>query len=785
MTPRILLTSVFVVLITQITTAQSSFTQTIRGNVADKISNSPLPGAIVVVQGTDPVIGASTDMDGNFKLTNVPIGKQNLIVNFVGYKAAYLAGITVNSGKEVVLNILLDEEINQMSEVVISAKGEDNSTALNTMTSVSARTFSVEETQKFAAAVNDPGRMVSAFAGVVSADDGGNSISIRGNSPTGLLWRMEGLEIPNPNHYASAGASGGGISILSAQLLGNSDFMTGAFAAEYGNALSGVFDLKLRKGNNEKREFTLQAGVLGLDAAVEGPLSRNNRGSYLFNYRYSTLNLLDNMGINVGSNTNFQDLSFHIFLPTEKLGTFSLFGFGGLSGQFQKAERDSLVWEDEFMRYDAVFYSNTGMAGLKHVISLGANTYLQSGVTMSAHQMGFEIERLDDSYAPKFAYNENYLNRKIQITSLINHKFNARHSVRAGFYQSVFLFNLHHKYDEDGTIVTPLNASGSTSLNQSFAQWKYRMTDDLTMNAGAHVMYAPESKNISVEPRLGMRYVLNPVNTISLGYGIHSQMQGMGVISAQINNSDGTVSHPNKNIGFSRAHHFVAGYERNLTELIYLKTEVYYQSLFDIPVKNEPGSSYSLVNIRDGYITDALVNDGVGRNYGLELTVEQKTHKGLYFLLSASLYDSEYKAKDGIWRDTRYNGSYATAFTAGKEWKVGKNEKNNTIGLNLRITHAGGFRETPIDLQASIENGETRYIESEAFSLKNTDYFRTDIRVSYKKNRPKATSTLALDLMNATNHKNIYGKDFDPLKGTVVTYYQVPLIPVLSYRIEF
>lgn len=418
--------------------SQTSITQTIRGSVTDKISNSPLPGALVVVAGTDPAIAGLTDAEGNFKLLNVPIGKQTLGVSFIGYKPAVIQNITVNSGKEVVLTILLDEEINQINEVVISAKGEDRSGVLNNMTSVSARSFSVEETQKFAAAVNDPGRMVTSFAGVVSADDGGNNISIRGNSPAGLLWRMEGLEIPNPNHYSEAGSSGGGIAIISAQLLSNSDFMTGAFAAEYGNALSGVFDLKLRKGNNEKREFTFQAGFLGLDAATEGPLSKSGGGSYLVNYRYSTLNLIGKLGINVGANTNFQDLSFNVFMPTKKAGSFSFFGFGGLSSQYQKAKRDSSTWEDEFMRYDARYYSNTGIAGLKHTINLGDRTYLQSGATVSAHEVGFQLDRITDTYSSQFEYNENFLNKKIQITSVINHKFNAKHSIRAGFYQSKY-----------------------------------------------------------------------------------------------------------------------------------------------------------------------------------------------------------------------------------------------------------------------------------------------------------------------------------------------------------
>jgi hypothetical protein len=165
--------------------------------------------------------------------------------------------------------------------------------------------------------------MSASFVGVVSPNDGGNNISVRGNSPYGFLWRMEGIDIPNPNHFANAATSGGGISILSAQILANSDFLTGAFAAEYGNALAGVFDLRLRKGNNEKREYTIQAGLLGIDLEAEGPVSPGSAHSYLVNYRYSTLSMLANLGLEVGDAiTNFQDISFNVTLPTKRQGTF-------------------------------------------------------------------------------------------------------------------------------------------------------------------------------------------------------------------------------------------------------------------------------------------------------------------------------------------------------------------------------------------------------------------------------------------------------------------------------
>lgn len=344
-------------------------TQTVRGTVVDMISQAPLPGATVVVLGVEPIIGTAADIDGNFRLNKVPVGTRSLKISFLGYKERVLPNITVTSGKEVVLQVTLEENVVQGKEVTIVAQVEKDK-PLNEFSTVSARTFSVEETQKYAAAVNDPARMSLAYAGVVATDDGNNNIAIRGNSPNGLLWRMEGVEIPNPNHFSNVGTSGGGISILSAQTLTNSDFMTGAFPAEYGNANSGVFDLKLRKGNNQKTERTIQAGFLGTDLAIEGPFKKGYNGSYLINYRYSTLSMLGALGVPVGDAiTNFQDISYNVFLPTEKAGNFSLFGFGGLSNQNFDAKKDSSAWKNNYDRYSWNFRSNTGAAGLTHFLA--------------------------------------------------------------------------------------------------------------------------------------------------------------------------------------------------------------------------------------------------------------------------------------------------------------------------------------------------------------------------------------------------------------------------------
>lgn len=762
-----------------------SLTQTIRGTVVDKISKATLPGATIIIEGTNPIIGTTSDMDGNFKLSKVPVGTHTVRISFVGYKELTLANIVVNSGKEVVLTAPIEEDITMMETVVITPEIEKNK-PLNEMAMVSARTFSVEETRKYAAAVNDPARMVASYAGVVQTSDGNNTISIRGNSPYGLQWRMEGVEIPNPNHFANVAASGGGISILSSQLLTNSDFLTGAFPAEYGNALSGVFDLNLRKGNNEKREYTVQAGLLGLDFAAEGPFSKDSRGSYLVNYRYSTLSILKGLGLDIiEGSTDFQDLSFNFHLPTKKAGSFSLFGFGGLSSQTTNAVYDSLQWkENSFDRYNSTYFSNTGAMGVKHAITLNPKTFLQSSIVFSGNDSGYDQEKLDKDYILFRDVKINYINKKITLSSVINHKINPRHSLRSGMYLNQYFFNLKNNElnEATGMMEESLNAKGQATLLQLFSQWNYRVSEQLTVNTGLHILHQANNQTSAVEPRASIKYSLTDQQSISFGYGLHSQMQPVGVYEAKVQQADGSFTQPNRNLGFNKSMHYVLAYDRSLSKHLRVKAETYYQYLYNTAVKDDVNSPLSINNLEDGYITDPLVNKGTGRNYGAELTLEQFLHNNLYFLLSSSVYDAKYKALDGELRNSRFNGNFAFSFTAGKEFEL---SKNRVVGVNIRTLYSGGFRTTPIDMEQSKMEGETKYIESLAYTEQLPNYFRSDLRLSLKKNRARFTSTLALDLQNATNHQNLGGQYFDPETGSIKKWYQLPLLPILSYKIEF
>ena len=782
------LLSTFLLLLATVAGAQN-YTQTLKGAVLDKAVKTPLAGATVVLLSTDPARGTVTDADGRFRLNDVPVGKHTLRITYFGFKEATVANITLNSGKETDLVVDMEEDLLQAAEVVVRAEVQKEK-PLNELSAVSARTFSVEETQRFAAAVNDPARMASSFAGVAMPADGNNFISIRGNSPNGLLWRMEGVDIPNPNHFSSVGTSGGGISILSAQLLSNSDFITGAFAAEYGNALSGVFDLKLRKGNSEKREYTLQAGVLGLDAATEGPFRFGKQtGSYLVNYRYSTLSLLSKVGVNVGDGvTNFQDLSFNVWMPAGKAGVFTLFGLGGLSDQVQHGKADSLVWQDdEFKRYDVDFVANTGVLGLTHSLILNDRTYLKTVVAASGTENTQRVDKLLDDYSPRRESDNNLLQTKLTVSSTLSHKFNARHFLRAGGYVNFLRFDFsQHAWDSDeNRLEEQLQNEGTGSTVNTFAQWQFRATERLTLNAGLHGLVFLLNDTWSLEPRAALKYAFSEKQSLAFGYGLHSQIQPLGTYFTKITGADGSFSQPNRDLGLTKAHHFVLSYDRSLPGNWHLKPELYYQALTDVPVNSAEPDAFSILNVTDGFVNESLANTGRGRNYGLELTVEKFLTRGFYFMLSSALFQSEYRGSDGIWRSTRFDSDYVTTLTAGKEWDWNRKGKNRTFGLNPKLTSLGGLRESPIDVEASREKQETVFDDTRAFADRMPAYFRLDAGVRIKRNYRALTTTFALDLQNATNRQNVFGRYYDLDSEAVKYYYQTPLIPVLSYKLEF
>ena len=762
-------------------------TQTIKGKVLDAESLQPLIGANVIVENTDPVIGATTDASGYFRLVRVPIGRQTVKVSYIGYETAVIPELLVGSAKELEIEVKLDESALSLGAITVS--GSKNNKALNEMATIGARSFSVEETHRYAASINDPGRMALSYAGVTNGDDASNQIIVRGNSPNGLLWRLEGVEIPSPSHFAEEGNPAGFVSILNSNMLSTSDFYIGAFPAEYNNAYSGVFDIRLRNGNSDKHEYAFKFGLMGTDITMEGPFNKKSSASFLVNYRYSTFAILHDIGINVMGDAvpRYQDMSFKIHLPTKNAGTFSIWGIGGLSSNKDaNPVKDSTIWKENSDRETWNFNSGMGALGITHLYRLGAKSYVRSVASLSDKYNQEDDYQLLSNYDLQKTYHGRFDNAAFRINSFYNVKFNSKLTSRTGFDFNVIRLNMFAKNRQYGSLRTTDNTNGKTSEVYVFNQNKYRVKDDLTIDLGLSYAYFALGHSHSLEPKASVEWAFSPKQTIGFATGIYSRHEELSAYFMVIPVNDSVYIYPNKRLKLKKTAHFVLSYNYAINNHLSFKAEMYYQHLYDFPVLKDKGSTFSTIaqSWFGGWDADSLVSNGIGRNYGLELTLEKRFSNHNYFMATASLFDSKFRAADGNWYNTQFNSNYAFNLIGGKEYILGK-EKNKMLNINGKIIYAGGQRYTPVDMEATINTGEVVFFEKQRNAKQFPDYFRIDLGINYRINKEKAAHIFALDIQNVTNRKNIQGMYYDTFSRKINFYYNFALVPVLSYKIEF
>ena len=778
---NILLTIITILSFCGLTNSQN-ITQTVKGKVIDKTTQETIIGATIVLLESAPLKGTTTDADGEFSLDNVPVGRQNIKISMIGYESHVATELLISSGKQVVLDVSLQEEAAELDEVVVTAASIKDQ-PINTMATLSGRQFTVEETQRYAGGLNDPARLVSSFAGVTTPSISSNGISVRGNSPSGLLWRIEGVEVPSPNHFANLTIPGAGLlTALSSQMMGNSDFYTGAFPAEYGNASSGVFDINLRTGNSSEREYTFQAGILGIDFATEGPFKKGNKASYLFNYRYSTMALISPILPSNSGILKYQDLSYKINLPTKNAGTFSLWSVAAYDGINIDAP-DSLEWESNADRDNSQTSLYMFAAGINHKVPVKSKAFLKTSFSVTGNGLTFKEQRLDDKLQAFPQSNANKNDYRITLQSSLTQYFGDRHSNRTGFYINHLAYNLDVKQSiiNNTLPINLVSEKGQSDLFQVFSQSKIRLNPKLIVNAGFHVQYFNLNEDFSVEPRIALKYQLNRKNDLAIAYGLHSRIESLPIYFVR---DEGIL--PNRDLKFMKSNHLVLSFNSMLTDNLKISVEPYYQSLTNVPVT--PNNYLSTLNIENSlFFNEALVSYGKGRNIGIDFTLERYLKKGLYYLVSTSVFDSKYTANDGIERNTRFNKNYVLNALIGKEWQIGKN-KNNLFSANIRLNYLGGNRMESIDKQSSISQQGIIYGETDgvfSFAEKHPDTPILSFTFSYRKNKAKYSSVWSLQVLNVAQAQE-FDIDYYSLKtNTVEQKYSRIMIPNLSYKIEF
>lgn len=767
-----------------------TITQTIRGTVMDNQSHTLLAGAtLTLFKDSIKINQTTTDAEGKYRITQVPIGTYILKVSYIGYLPYTSSKIIVNSAKEVVLDIEMEEAVSTIEEVTIVSSSSDQ---VSEWSSVSAKKFTVDETNKYAGSRGDPARMVSNYAGVQGADDSRNDIVVRGNSPLGILWRYDGIDIPNPNHFAVIGNTGGPLSIINNKVLGNSEFFTGAFPAEYGNSIAGVFNLRMRNGNNEKHEFSAQLGLLGTELMGEGPLSRKTGASYLFSYRYSTLKLFSGLKIPIGTSAipNYQDISIKLNFPFKNGGSMSLFSIGGLSrintivSSYDNPDKELYTNKDR----DQYFGSGMNVTGITLLKPLNSSTYLKfilattfSGSYDHDHLVYWDSLQHVDSITRLLGYS--YFENRICGNLFMNKRFSSQMGLQAGVQVSRYYFDMidsvrnQHTY----TFQNQINYKGNAFLIQPYIEYKYKITDALTLNTGLHGQVFTLNQSHSIEPRASLRWLFLQRNAINIGVGMHSQMQPTYNYFNHLPLSDELH---NKNIGFTKSIHYVLSYDYTFTNTLSARLETYYQYLYDIPVERVP-SSFSLINqgiAGRRFYPNELVNEGTGKNYGVELTIQKSWAKNYFYMYTFSLYDSKYKGSDGIERSTDFNGTYAMNLLIGANFKFGERK---TLEVGIKGTNAGGRRYTPIDPVKSFTERTEVYIDSLRNTLRFRPYSRLDLKFDLKINSSKITHEIGIDLVNILNTKNVFSISYSRASKTIVEDYQLGFLPIFFYKMDF
>lgn len=786
-------------------------TQNIRGVIVDADNKVPLIGCTVKILDIDgKIYGGTTNVNGEYAVRNVPIGKHNVEFKFVGYEPA-IKTVILTSGKEVIVNVELEEStlVGNEVEVVGAKKGE----VINEMATVSSQSFTIEETNRYAGSRGDPARMVSNYAGAQGADDSRNDIVIRGNSPLGVLYKIEGVDIPNPNHFAIAGSAGGPVAILNNKFLSNSDFFMSAFPAEFGNSLSGVFDINLRNGNNAIHEFSGQFGFLGTEFQVEGPLSSKSRASYLIGGRYSTLTIMKQLGITIGTDAVplYGDGAFKFNFPLKNGGAVSLFGIGGASSIDIIISDQEKPAQDAFGEQDRDQYFGTQMyfTGLSYTKPVNSKTFLKATLAYSK-----EIQQTNHEYIirdlnadstwnykaePFTMMGYRYIIDKVSAYVGLNRKINAKHLLQYGVNVDGYMFNMR---DSIRTTISDSTApfldrwdyksQNPEFLVQAYAQWRYKYSPSLIFTAGLHSQLFTLSNSISpVEPRVGAKYNLNENSILAAGLGLHSQTQPLYTYTYhKIDPLSGDKIYHNKNMDFSRSIHSVLSYATTIKKTLQFKTEVYYQHLYNIPVEVE-SSSFSLLNQGSGFarfFPDSLKNEGTGQNYGIEFTVQKSFSKSFFFLTTLSLYESKYRGSDGVLRDTDFNGNYIVNGLIGKEFTLGE-KKNQVLGFGAKITYAGGKRYGFVDTIATNALEEIVFLDEGYNTRRLPEYFRFDFKVNYTLNASKVTHEFGLDLVNVFNTRNLLGLTYVPNPDNPSEPFQfrnqLGRLPLFYYKIEF
>ncbi|MDR1342016.1 MAG: TonB-dependent receptor [Prevotellaceae bacterium] len=760
-----------------VTVAQQ--TQTVRGWVLDEDTQQPVAGATV---GLDSMYRkfCTTDSSGAFVLTRVPIGKQYLYVKHIAYNAADHYEVALLSGKETTATIALKEAVRLIDEVVVAYGKQKQEGGVRVLPSV---------VNRYAGNVRDPLRMLTSVVGIQNSSDDKNDLIVRGNSPAGVLWMLEGCEILNPNHFSVSGGTGGTVSVFNPDMMGASTIYTGAFPAKFGNVLSAVFDAKLRSGSVHRFEHYAQLSSVDFNVGSEGYLKKG-AASYNVAYRQSLAGVIDNVSKKyrdmLGATPDFNDFTAKLHFRHRR-GTAKVWAVGGVS-QIEVEAGNGV----NNTKLDIGNETKTLSAGVGELLFLSDNVSLTANLYTS--QLSTKNVKQDHDYAgqgglPSTIFTDT--EQRYGLNATLTAKINAGNVLNAGVagnLSSSCVINDERQFPTDTLFYYALEKQYGT-LNV-FAEWKYRFGSSMESTLGVHYLYLGLNHTQSLEPRASLSWQPAKNHSVMMAAGMYSRQYPIGIYLTKEHAPEGGFTQPYLSFNFMKSAQVTLSYWATLLPQWSINVNGYYQHHYNVAVDQYSGS-YSALNLAyyfdDIYLLhQKLEATGIGRCYGVEVTSRFGEWKGYYAQLNGSLFSAEARGYDKQWYNTAFNSAYALTALAGKEIRLSPNHKY-ALTVDVSAMLSGGRRYTPLDVEASIRQMKIIYDEALLNTKQYAPYSRVDAKVGLLYNAKAATHILSFDFRNVFDTKNIYEQVELPLNGEVFTYsvYQLRFFPVLSYKVLF
>ncbi|MEM6517061.1 MAG: TonB-dependent receptor, partial [Bacteroidota bacterium] len=749
----------------------------------------PVTGASVILEGTTK--GAQTDFDGNYRITNVTPGSYNLIVSFLGYETQTKFNILVKSKGNQAYNFVLKESAVTLDQVIITDKDKISRPR---ETPLSTQTLSAVEIATYPGSNNDVVQVAQTLPGV-SPSIGGfrNDLIIRGGAPNETVYYLDGMEIPNINHFSTQGSAGGPVGMVNVSFISDVTLSTSAFGAEYDNPLSGVLQFKQRRGNS--RDFTGNFRVSASEAALtlEGPLFRKNKEedaktTFIASVRRSYLQFLFE-AIGLPFRPNYWDYQFKVDHKIDSYNSISLLGIGSIDDFSVEAPEDFDAEQQAQLEQAPFINQRTNAIGITWKNRLKDGTgFMQT--TLSNNSLRNEFTRYED---PENESGVLFENDALESETKLRYeltKFYGDWKLKVGS-------NFQYSFYENST----LNVLGNNQFNTEIDFLKYGLftnltrsflNDKLDVSVGFRVdddTFTDEDNLLSTfSPRVSLSYEFSEDWRLNASVGRYFKLPPYTILGFR--NNDNVLI--NSDVDYTQSDHFVAGLQHYFSPSSIISLEGFYKRYEDYPVSvldgvslANKGADFEILGSED------VETVGRGRSYGLELQFQQKLTNNFYGIFAYTYFFSEFTGFDrDVFLPSVWDSRHLVSFTGGYKLK-------NNWEISARYRFAGETPFVPTDQEATLQAYPEVILDYTRLGEENLDIFsQFDLRIDKKWNFENFSFNLFIEAQNVLAQNNPQPPQFglardtngqvqDPRSLTEIEIDQGQIIPSLGIVLDF